>query len=231
MKKHFLLSLAALFPLIGPASAVVIADASYGTDTSLGTTQYFLEGATGGTTATWTINPGITVSGGRFFIGSTADPDDGLATLILNGGGTLDINRTGIFNLRLGQNNNSEAGALVISNGTTLTITGTTAGEFMEQAGGFIELDGLGSTFSYVNATTGTRSFTMDGDSLGGSYTAQNPTTGAIPFQLSSASETAGYTLQFSSAGGMNSISVVPEPATALLGGLGLLALLRRRRS
>lgn len=141
------------------AHAVPLVTASYTADTNVGSaTQYFLEGAVGGTTATWTISPGVTVTGGRFFIGSTATPNDSTATFIVNGGGTLNIDRTGVFNLRLGQNNASEAGVLKISNGSTVKLTGTTAGCFQEKTGSSIILDGVGSTFTSVgtwNATTG----------------------------------------------------------------------------
>ncbi|RYD64760.1 MAG: choice-of-anchor D domain-containing protein [Verrucomicrobiaceae bacterium] len=143
-----------------------LSNTTYAVDTTIPDTALFLEGASGGTTATWTINPGVTVSGGRFFIGSTAVPNDGLATFVVDGGGTLNITRTGVFNLRLGQNGinatttlpNSEAGALIVRGGSAVRLTGTTAGTFQEQPGSSITLDGIGSTFSSVgtwNAATG----------------------------------------------------------------------------
>lgn len=141
-----------------------LVDRTYSADTTLPDTNLFLEGATGGSTATWTINPGVTVSGGRYFIGSVADPDAGTATFIVDGGGTLNITRTGVFNLRLGQNGitagvpNSEAGILIIRGGSSVRLTGTTASAFQEQPGSFITLDGVGSSFSSLgtwNATSG----------------------------------------------------------------------------
>lgn len=207
------------------ASAATLSTATYAANTDVGNaTQYFLES----TSATWTINSSVTVTGGRYFIGSTAAPNTTPAIFTITGGGTLDITRSGTYNLRLGQNNASESGQVIIKGGSTLHVSGTTAGEFMHQSGGFIELDGVGSTFSYVNATTGTRAFTMDADSLGGSYSGQTLGT-AIPFQLSSASEAAGLKLQYSSVGGVNYITAVPEPSSTALLGLGGLALILRR--
>ena len=96
------LTIVAAFAL--PAIAALIVDTDYTTDTDVGTnTQFFLEGETGGTTATWDIDPGVTVTGGRYFIGSVADPDDGPATFVVTGGGTLEIDRVGTFNMRFGQ--------------------------------------------------------------------------------------------------------------------------------
>lgn len=73
-------------------------------NTVLSDNNRLLEGASGATTATWTIDPGVTVSGGRCFIGPIADPDAGPAIFIVDGGGTQEITRNGIFNLRVGRN-------------------------------------------------------------------------------------------------------------------------------
>lgn len=159
MKRFPLLLLAVFAAGNHIASAVALVTTSYIANTNVGSgTSYFLEGAVGGTTATWSISPGVTVTGGRFFIGSVATPNDATATFVVDGGGTLNIDRTGVFNLRLGQNNASEAGVLKISGGSTVKLTGTTAGCFQEKTGSSIILDGVGSTFTSVgtwNATTG----------------------------------------------------------------------------
>lgn len=190
-----------------------LANTTYSADTTLADTGRFLEGASGGTTATWTINPGVTVSGGRYFIGSTADPDAGLATFIVDGGGTLNITRTGIFNLRLGQNGltagvpNSEAGALIIRGGSTVRLSGTTAGALQEQPGSSITLDGVGSTFASVgtwNATSGL--FTSQTSTTGG---VQN--SGAIPVNV------VGGVISASVSGAVTTLTVLAAPPDPVL--------------
>lgn len=195
---------------LGFAGAVPLVTTSYTADTNVGTaTQYFLEGAVGGTTAIWTISPGVTVTGGRFFIGSTATPNDATATFIVNGGGILNIDRTGVFNLRLGQNNASEAGVLKISNGSTVKLTGTTAGCFQEKTGSSIILDGIGSTFTSVgtwNATTGLFSSQV-------STTAGVLNSGAIPVTA------LGGTISASVSGSSTTLTVLaaaPDPVLTI---------------
>lgn len=190
-----------------------LANTTYTADTTLLDTGLFLEGASGGTTATWTINPGVTVSGGRYFIGSVADPDAGLATFIVDGGGTLNITRTGVFNLRLGQNGltsgvpNSEAGALIIRGGSTVRLSGTTAGAFQEQPGSSMTLDGVGSTFISVgtwNATSGL--FTSQTSTTGG---VQN--NGAIPVNV------VGGVISASVSGSVTTLTVLAAPPDPVL--------------
>ena len=205
-----------------------IGNATYTTDTALVTVvgtvdQYLLESSS----ATWTIGFGVTVSGGRFFIGSTADPDTSTATFTIDGGGTLDITRTGTFNLRLGQNGstagipNSEAGVLVIRGGSTLRLSGTTAGAFQEQTGSLITLDGLGSTFTSVGTY----------DATTGRFTSQSTGTAGVLDNGQIPINALGGTIQASTNGAYTTLTVVPEPSIAFLGGLGLLGLLRRRRA
>jgi hypothetical protein len=185
--KNYRLLLLALFAVGTHFATAQVVDTTYTTDTDIGVgTSFFLEGASGGSTATWTINPGITVSGGRFFIGSSADPDDGPATFVVDGGGTLDITRTGIFNLRLGQDNASEAGILVIRNGSTVKLTGTTAGAFAQAAGSFMELNGVGSTFTSVGTwNAGTSQFTSQTGVSGGTPITVNVVGGVIAASVS----------------------------------------------
>ena len=210
MKTLFLPTLLAAVVSLGVARGQ-LSDTTYAMDTNIGdATQFFLQGASGGTTATWTISPGVTVSGGRFFIGSNAVPNDGLATFVVDGGGTLDITRTGIFNLRLGQGGidattslpNSEAGALIVRGGSTVRLSGTTAGTFQEQPGASITLDGIGSTFASVgtwNATTGL--FTSQTTATNG---VQN--SGAIPVSA------VGGVISASISGAVTTLTVLAAP-------------------
>jgi hypothetical protein len=190
-------------------------DTTYTADTTIPDTGLFLEGASGGTTATWTISPGVTVSGGRFFIGSIATPNDGLATFVVDGGGTLDITRTGVFNLRLGQNGtnattsvpNSEAGALIIRGGSTVRLSGTTASAFQEQSGSSITLDGIGSTFASVgtwNATTGR-------------FTSQTSTTNGVPNGGAIPVNVVGGVISASVSGAVTTLTVLAAPPDPVL--------------
>ena len=235
MKNSFLVASLGAIVMAGSAVAAVLVDTTYSSDFST-SASWFAEDANGGassTNVTWTINSGVTVTGGRYFIGSI--DGDGvlgdLAIFTVNGGGTLNIIRNGTYNLRVGQNNSSEAGQIVISGGSTVLVSGTTAGEFMHQTGGSIELDGIGSTFAFNNApTTGARAYSAL-TSTTGSYTGQAIASGtAIPFQLSAASVTAGHSILSSSIGGITSVTVVPEPSAAALVGLAGLGLIARRR-
>lgn len=184
-----------------------------------------------GVTLTFNIDPGVTVSGGRYFIGSTDNTPNaitvGPAIWNITGGGEMRITRTGTFNLRLGQNGApggtpaSEAGQLVVSGGSSLVMT---TGAMQEQPGSLITLNGVGSSFT----ATGTW------DAINNRFTGQTSGTagvlnsGAINFAFSGSGVTG---INAVSNAGVVTLTAVPEPASALLGGIGLLALLRRRRA
>lgn len=201
--KRAALTLLATLTSLGSVHGVALVDTTYSVDTALGTAQYFLEGNTGGTTATWTINPGITVTGGRYFVGTTTDPDDGLATFAVTGGGTLVIDRVGAFNLRLGQNNDSEPGALVISGGSSVLMTGATASAFEQETtnSSFIRLEGLGSSFRWAGTWDATNERVVS----------QNAGTGDISVQY-----TGGFLNVTTPAAGFTQITVVEEPDPAI---------------
>lgn len=182
-----------------------------------------------GVTLTLNIDPGVTVAGGRFFIGSTDNTPNaitvGPAILNINGGGVLNITRTGIFNLRLGQNGGtpaaSEAGQIVISDGSSLTMT---TGAMQEQPGSLITLNGLGSSF------TGTGTWDSTNQRFAGqsSGTAGVLNSGAIDFAFSGSGVSG---ISAVNNGGVVTLTAIPEPAVAVLGCIGLLALIRRRRA
>lgn len=188
-----------------------------------------------GTTLTFNIDPGVTVAGGRYFIGTVDNAINpisaGPAIWNINGGGTVNITRTGIFNLRLGQNGGtpavSEAGLIVISGGSALRMS---EGAMQEQAGSLITLNGLGSSFTASGALTGT---VWDPTNLRFTGTQTSTTTGvlnngSIDFAFSGTGVTGISAVNNS---GLWTMTAIPEPSSALIGGLGMLALLRRRRA
>ena len=211
MKHLPIIALIATALSLGIAEAQLV-DTTYSANQTL-SASYFLEGNTGGTTATWIINPGVTVTGGRYFIGSTATPNAGLATFVVAGGGILDITRVGVFNLRLGQNGApggvpaSEAGALIIRGGSTVKLSGTTAGAMQEQAASSITLDGVGSTFSSVGTwNAGTGRFLSQSSGTGGVLNS-----GAIPVTA------VGGVINASVSGTFTTLSVLAAPPDPVL--------------
>ena len=124
--------------------------------------------------------------------------------------GTLTLADTSMSTFRIGDNNENNA---ILGTGTInldgmfffdLTSASTNAGDFWNIVAVGLN-ESYGSTFN-VNSTLGT--FTED----------------AGVWSLTDN----GLTWEFSQSTGI--LTVIPEPTTALLGGLGLLALLRRRR-
>ncbi|HEY8993094.1 MAG TPA: PEP-CTERM sorting domain-containing protein, partial [Lacunisphaera sp.] len=103
--------------------------------------------------------------------------------------------------------------------GGTLTFDGSLA---IADFGGF-DISGQTGTYNLFDMVAGAGDFdavTVDGNALtfnGGTDT-WSATSGLV-------------TYNFAEGTGVLSVAVVPEPATALLGGLGLLGLLRRRRT
>jgi autotransporter-associated beta strand protein len=113
-------------------------------------------------------------------------------------------------------------GALDIAAGTTLTLT--------ELASGTL---GIGSKFtliSYFGGWTSAELFTYDAATLADDSIF---TLGANQWQFKYNDTTGGTNFSADQSGATSfvTMSVVPEPATALLSGIGILALLRRRRS
>jgi len=214
--KKFVFLFASL-PLLARADLIV--DTTYTTDANL-VDDYFLEGASGGTVATWTINPGVTVTGGRYFVGSVADPNDGAATWIVKGGGVLNIDRDNTFNLRFGQNNDSEIGALIIQGGSSVLMTGSTASTLQQAAGSFVTLEDVGSTFQWAGTWDEANQRVVSQDGALGAYSL-NAVGGALSVSTQGAFTTATV--------------IIPEPSSLLL--LAAAAVpagavaLRRRRS
>ncbi|MFC4991429.1 PEP-CTERM sorting domain-containing protein [Rubritalea tangerina] len=195
------------------AQAVTLVDATFTTDTNYPNSsagQFFLDE----TDATWTINSGVTVTGGRYFIGMNSGSSSAPANWTIDGGGTLVINRDGFLNLRLGNGSTSEIGTLTIKEGSSVLMTGATPSLSTSKSGSFVALEGVGSTLQWS-----------------GTWDAVNNriiSDGGTDLTFS------GGTLDISTNGGFTTATVVaavPEPsATALLGIAGVTLILRRRR-
>ncbi|MBI1367834.1 MAG: hypothetical protein GC162_04185 [Planctomycetes bacterium] len=201
------------------APAATITNTVYSSNTTLssGLGDFFLEGTAA---ATWTINPGVTVtttaSTNRFFIDSNTNPD-GTSTFIVTGGGTLDITSNNQFAMRLAHTDAGTNGVLTISSGSFVTFSN--GGTILEgrNDGGLINLNGLGSRL-FANFTYNTSTNEFNGIRV--------RVNGALPILTGS-----GANLEITSVGGGTLLTVIPTPA-ALPAGLalmGLLTLLHRK--
>lgn len=213
-------------PFVTSANAATLVSQTFTTSTSTAANNdWFLESAT----ATWTINPGVDVStaSGRFFIGSGAEAVTADAIFIVTGGGQLNISNTSAFTFRLGQDQNAEAGVLRITGGSTVSLTGN-QGPFSQESNGVpytptnsrsrIEMTGLGSTLM----AEGTY------DSISGLYNRGTIATEALPISATGSNEILSIT--YNAGTNVTTFTVIPEPSAALLGFVGMLGLLRRRR-
>jgi autotransporter-associated beta strand protein len=207
---------------------------------------------------TWTLSGdnnysgGTTVSGGTLLVNNTTGSGTGSGAVTVNAGtvggngiiaGALNVNVTGV----LAPGNST--GLLTVGSlnlnanaSTTLEINGTNRGQSTNgydalniNTAGTFDLDGalgfiFGNGSAFANNTVFDL-FTFDTTSTGdftsvtstGFYTGTWTKMGEI---WSLADE--GQTLEFSELTG--NLTVIPEPRAALLGGFGLLVLLRRRR-
>jgi fibronectin-binding autotransporter adhesin len=150
---------------------------------------------------------------------------DGAGTLTLNANntytgdtlvnnGVLTISNTGGLNFVIGADdvNNKISGAGTVNLNGLFTFDLTTASTILNDSWNIVDVANLTESFgSNFNVDT----FTKEGGGTGAGIW-----TKAIGLTT--------YSYQFNTTSGV--LSVIPEPSTALLGGLGLLALLRRRR-
>ena len=190
----------------------------------------------------YTVGSGVTLTNNGTVNGGFAVASGGT----LNGSGTFN----GLVTVNGGAlNPGNSPGSQTYTAGLTLATASTTT---MEIAG----LGGIGGTdFDYINVTGGTLTFDatlaivdFGGHDISGQTAAYNlfdfvTATGdfdtvtvdgnALTYNVGTDdwSATVGNTTyNFAEGNGVLSVSVVPEPTAALLGGLGLLGLLRRRR-
>ena len=206
---------------------------------------------------TWTLaapstyNGTTTVSAGTLLINNTTGSGTGSSAVTVEAGGTLGGNGTisGAVTVDGALKPGNSTGLLTVgslalnaSSSTTLEINGTNRGAVSNgydalsvNTGGSIDLGGaLVFEFGNLAAFAANTEFdlfsfttTSTGDFSGvtstGFYTGTWNKTGDI-WALTDE----GQTLNFSEATG--NLTVIPEPSAALLGGLGLMFLLRRRR-
>ncbi len=189
----------------------------------------------------WTLNS--TGNGGRY-IGATGqgDPSFGLfsgpsgTSTASRGftGGALTVGQT--FSIDLGHTsgvaNGNDIGLNLTDGGVTVFtlkfVGGDTAWKLWDGGVDF------GAGQNYAPNTSLSFSFTYEGGNnysyafgtgSGSNFTASNNISGIDGFTLFNNNQ--GNNENF----GANNISIIPEPSAALLGGLGMLALLRRRRA
>jgi hypothetical protein len=160
----------------------------------------------------------ITVSAGTLYVTGT------LGTSAVSVGANGTVGRNGATTT------GGLGGNLTIAAGGNLDLTGATLGEastgILGITSGTLTLGGLAFTdllnWDFASAAVGTYKLIEAAGTVDLTTLYTSPETA---FTFSSGNK--GY---FTDAGGLNAVIIIPEPKAALLGGLGLLALLRRRR-
>jgi autotransporter-associated beta strand protein len=209
----------------GAASTGALTKAGAGTLTLTGTSTYSgITTISGGSLALGagdSINNsgGVALDNGHFNV-SAIPAGYAVAALTGNGSVTGDLTVTRLVP-------GSSPGTITFDNTLTLTsiadfeINGLGAGEYdLATGGGGSQQVNFGGTLNLLFApgfnTTGTVKI-FDFETYSGNFTTVNPTGLA-----------SGYEASFDQTSGL--VTVIPEPGAGLLGSLGLLALLRRRR-
>ena len=192
------------------ATTAIIGSNTGQTATQIATTNTFGSGITAGTYSATSTVGGLGVTGGEMRAIKKGDTDTHTFTITIPnlGANTLDLTSI-FFNYGTRGADTAPANFTVSSNLAGGTITPNTA------------------THAAVANTSSTATMV-----LAGTFTGLNNT--AITFTLAdsaggSNNSTAMYTW-IDNVTLTGTVNVIPEPSAALLGGLGLLALLRRRR-
>jgi len=242
MKKSICFSLAGFLTLASASAATLAADNASDTDYSDGWSSADNGGSGFGS---WTLNAG---GGGGRYIGATgqgASPSFGLfsggnnagdfstATRGFTGGAlstgqtfTIDLGNTGVDLGAPGQIglNLQDGGVTVfalkfIGGGTNWLLND--GGSDFSAGQGFAADTSLSFSFTYEGGSSYSYEF---GSGSGTSFIASNTISGIDGFELYSSRQGGGENF------GSNNIAIVPEPTVALLGSLGVIGLLRRRR-
>ena len=153
------------------------------------------------------------VSGGT--LSAEHDKALGNTTLVTVDGGNLDVRGATVGTVTLGTNADlaMSSGMLTLDLGTIFDqVVGNGAGSQFDITGGTFDLN-LGAGFSYANTYQVLFGFGGTNSVSGLNFTGITGHTAALDTS------------------GVLSFTVIPEPRAALLGGIGLLALLRRRRA
>jgi fibronectin-binding autotransporter adhesin len=159
-----------------------------------------------------------------------------IAQALLDGGGGGGLTKTGLGTLTLSSAANTYTGPTLVSNGTLATdLTGSfgPGNVTVADLAGATLLLGNGSsiadtaTLFFGDAGTITLNNATSDTVFGITQTDDSQSIGAGTFTAAQLNSFFGVT----SFGGTGSLTVVPEPAVTLLGGLGLLGILRRRRA
>lgn len=157
----------------------------------------------------------------------------GISTTGINASETFSVSIFTVSDTNAGNPNSVPTGTNLLTTTTEVASLGTAG------SGGFLTLDLTGTDEIFLAATTGTAGYALQ---------IQNTnSTGAFIWLLNAAGDSAPGSDQYAAGqayetdlgGGTNhgnsdfvlGFTAIPEPSTALLGGLGLLALLRRRRA
>jgi len=199
---------------IGTASTFATSELNFNSSTALTKTVSFASGSTGGTlSGTGTINQAITIpTGNTLSIGNSVGQMNFGSSLGLGGTTVMEIDGGAGAGLTGGHDFANVTGALTYGGALTIDLGATFGvGTYSWDLFNFAGAD-LG-TFSTITLADQYSGSLLDADLNG-------------VWDLTSGSNT----WQFTQSTGVLGLAVVPEPRAALLGGLGLLALLRRRR-
>jgi hypothetical protein len=162
---------------------------------------------------TFTIGDGDLTTAAVFNMAATIDLNwagSNLKTYVVNADGTLS------FGANFEWSNSASQDAVLQLLGGAVTSSSTISG-LTDDTGDYVSFEAAGSTF-----TAG----------FGGSFVDETAVTDAFgdSFRLGGALALDGSTLSYKDNGGTFTVSVVPEPSTTALLGLGGLALILRRR-
>lgn len=196
--------------------------------TVAGTGPTYVNGTGSGTGAV-SVDSGATLGGsgsvlGAVSVSGTLAPGNSIESL---GTGAISFTTGSTFAYEL--NSASLNGDLVDSTGS-LDIAGTTTLTLTELASGVLAVGSKLTLISYFGGWTSGELFTYNASLLAddSTFTLGSNT---WKFDYNDISGGSNFTADQSGATSFVTMTVIPEPSAALLGGLGMLALLRRRRA